>query len=1111
TSSNNGTFSATFNVSSQPEATVVVTASDPGNNNSTALFYIITPKITFLSPLSGVVGCVVTVEGTGFGSQGSVTVSFGTTETITTTTASQDGTFSITFAVNTQANGARSITAKDSLYLATTSFSIQMNIIVFTPTEGYVGSFITIIGTGFTFPANNNIYFTGCVGVSPSISSEGTFSITFFVETKPMGNQNVIIKDGSVFLVKVFGIKPHIFEINPATGQCGTPVVVKGNGYPQSEVIGIDFGMSLTVATAIADTSGVFTANFTVSTQTGGTKVITARDGGVTDTTVFVITERLYFLSPVSGYVGDEITVCGSGYQASTVSISFGSAQTITTAPTSADGTFSATFLVSTQPINIKVITVHGGEQVSTTTFTIKPKIYLLSPPAGYVGDTVEVFGAGYSQYPGKIYIYFADIVAPIEEGTATQNGTFSIAFTVPPKPAGQRQVRARDDASTIHYDAQFLVLGRITSISPSSGRVGDEMTVQGNGYGDTEQVDIAFGNNTTITTGICSNGEFLITFIVDTQSYGTTIVTAKGATEEDTTLFFIQARIGLSPPEGALGDEIWVMGNGFFGTETVAIHFGTQETITTALASELGTFSVTFLVNTQTGGTTVVTAKGEVSDETTFLFYIKPKILVYPQSGAIGSEVTIEGAGYKGTVTITIGATLWYEAVAEGSISTNGTFSATFILETQVYGTSVITAYDGVLVKLATSIFVLISKIEVFPRSGYVGTILTVTGGGFSGSSEVVAISFGTHQTITTAISSLNGTFCTTFLVDTQDFGTKVVTGFGGSSCWSATDIFLLTSKIYLLSPTSGRVGDLVEIEGYGFSSGTGVSIHFGTDMTLTTAIASSNGTFSYTFLVSTQGSGEQVITAEAQDSSATTSFEIQPKIVSILPFSGTVGSTITMEGVGFGSSVTFEVDFGEDWPSIVISTDTTTQSGTFSATFLVHTKVYGTTVITARASSSATTLFIVRSEIQIYPSVGSVSSPVTLTGTGFGSTTVRIDFGTHQTITTAISSLLGTFSVTFLVDTQAGNASQVITAQDVEIPPAYDTDLFGILPEIIFLSPDEAPVGGEVEIGGSGYGSGTEITVSFGTHYTITTTTASASGTFSVTFLVSTQSYST
>ncbi|MFH0774615.1 MAG: right-handed parallel beta-helix repeat-containing protein, partial [bacterium] len=1118
TSSNNGTFSTTFNVNIQPEATVVVTAADPGGNSSTALFYIITPKISFLSPLSGVVGCVVTVEGQGFSNQGSVTISFGTRETIATTQAGQKGTFSVTFVIDTQSNGAKVITAKDSLYLATTSFSIQINVVIFTPTEGYVGDYITIFGTGFTYPANNiEIYFTNSSSIPQySTFQEGTFSVTFMVETLCGGvQQQICIHDPSAFINKYFLIKAHIFEIDPKKGVCGSQVVVSGNGYGNSQEVRIDFGTSLTITTTIVGSNGVFMATFTVSTQTGGTKVITAQDGGVADTTLFVITENIYFLSPpLEGHVGSEITICGKGYTGtSAVSIDFGTYLTITTAPTSAEGTFSTTFLVSTQPYNIKVITV-SGVQFSTTTFTIKPKIYLLSPLSGYVDDTVEVFGAGYSQYPGKINIYFATNPTPEAIGTATQDGTFSVAFTVPHKPAGQRTVKATDFVSGFSYDVQFVILGRITSISPSSGRCGSEVTVEGDGYGASEQIDISFGINPTITTGTSSgDGDFLITFIIDTQAYGTRIVTAKWATENDTTVFFIQTGIDLSPPEGALGDEIWVMGRGFYGTETVAIHFGTQETIATATSSLLGTFSVTFLVNTQTGGTTVVTAKGEVSDEATFVFYIKPKIaLVWPQSGVIGSEVTIEGAGYKGTVTVTIGDIMYVtEKVSDGSISANGTFSATFILETQPSGTSVITAYDEVLNRFATSIFVYIPEITVFPDIGQAGDVITVTGGGFSWTGEVVAISFGTHQTITTATSSSKGTFSVTFVVDTQGFGTKVITGFGINSGWSATDIFLITSRITLLSPISGCVGDLVEVRGCGFSSNTEVSIHFGTDMTITTAIASASGTFSATFLVSTQPGGGQVITAETQDFSATTSFEIQPKIFSIFPSSGTVGSIITMEGVGFEISGTFDVDFGSDW-GIAISNNATTQSGTFSITFLAQTQAYGTTVITARDSSlGATTIFLILSEIQLYPSAGTVSSPVTLTGTGFGITVVRIDFGTHQTITTAISSLLGTFSVTFLIDTQSGNVGKVITAQDVLIPLAFDTDVFGILPEIIFLSPDMAPVGGKVEIEGRGYEAYDTITIHFGTHETITTTITSASGTFSATFIVDTQSYST
>ncbi|MEW6104001.1 MAG: right-handed parallel beta-helix repeat-containing protein, partial [bacterium] len=84
-------------------------------------------------------------------------------------------------------------------------------------------------------------------------------------------------------------------------------------------------------------------------------------------------------------------------------------------------------------------------------------------------------------------------------------------------------------------------------------------------------------------------------------------------------------------------------------------------------------------------------------------------------------------------------------------------------------------------------------------PSFGLVGTTITVQGMGFA-TNTLVSIDFGTHPTITTTQSSINGTFSTTFIVSTQSPGTKLIT---------ATDSYgnLATTTFVLLPPTFLRV----------------------------------------------------------------------------------------------------------------------------------------------------------------------------------------------------------------------------------------------------------------------------------------------------------------
>ncbi|MEW6104212.1 MAG: hypothetical protein AB1630_10465, partial [bacterium] len=68
----------------------------------------------------------------------------------------------------------------------------------------------------------------------------------------------------------------------------------------------------------------------------------------------------------------------------------------------------------------------------------------------------------------------------------------------------------------------------------------------------------------------------------------------------------------------------------------------------------------------------------------------------------------------------------------------------------------------------------------------------MTVQGVGFA-TNSLISIDFGTHLTITTIQSSINGTFSTTFVVNTQPPCTKLIT---------ARDSKEIAIAIFLLVP---------------------------------------------------------------------------------------------------------------------------------------------------------------------------------------------------------------------------------------------------------------------------------------------------------------------
>ncbi|MEW6104471.1 MAG: NosD domain-containing protein, partial [bacterium] len=313
------------------------------------------------------------------------------------------------------------------------------------------------------------------------------------------------------------------------------------------------------------------------------------------------------------------------------------------------------------------------------------------------------------------------------------------------------------------------------------------------------------------------------------------------------------------------------------------------------------------------------------------------------------------------------------------------------------------------------------IGSIMISPNSGPAGTIVTIEGAFFSTQTQI-SIDFGTYQTITTTMSSINGTFSTIFVINTQPPCTKLITV--SDSKEIATAIFLLipSPRITMVNPISGPTGTIVTIWGSGFGAFGSVRIDFGTHQTITITQSSPIGTFSTTFIVDTQPSCTKIITARDEEGNiATGFFKITGKIALVLPTSGSVGSIVTLQGVGFSSGKQITIDFGTH---LTITTAISCVNGTFSITFVVDNQPPCTKMITARDfKETATTIFLLLPSPRITllaPSSGLIGTMVTIAGSGFGpNTQINIAFGTNQNITSPISSEIGTFSTTFIVAT--------------------------------------------------------------------------------------------
>jgi len=328
---------------------------------------------------------------------------------------------------------------------------------------------------------------------------------------------------------------------------------------------------------------------------------------------------------------------------------------------TSAAISFTATFLIP-ECCKGRYNVLAAGDKGNSAyaAFTVKPGL-TASPEEGPVGTNVTVAGKGFAKNEADIELYFSDELIA-EDIAADANGSWNTSFHIPSSSKGSHEIDAQGDDSHLYEveDALFEVTPGI-SIDKSSGMVGDNLTVTGNGFvADERDITILFDEEAVVTEiRADERGYWEESFEVPEITTGTYSVTAEGEWTKqrdiDALSFEIKAGILLSPDQGYVGMNLTVTGLGFATDEDVSITYEDEERAT-ATTDDKGSFEVSFSVPESPHGERQVTATDADQNVATANFTmesIPPPIpeLTSPPDGGRG--------GFVGKVTPTF---IWEE-----------------------------------------------------------------------------------------------------------------------------------------------------------------------------------------------------------------------------------------------------------------------------------------------------------------------------------------------------------------------------------------------------------------------------------------------------------------
>ncbi len=876
---------------------------------------------------------------------------------------------------------------------------------------------------------------------------------------------------------------PTIQFLLPNAAPIATSVTIEGFAFQASQ------GASTVTFNGVAATPTNWNdASVVTSVPAGATtgNVIVTVGGVASNAAIFTVlpVPNITGLSPSSGGTGVSVTITGTNFGSSqgtsTVAFNGTTATTITS--------WSATSIVAAVPAaattGYVVVTVSGVPSNSVS-FTVPPQIASLSQASGAVGASVTISGTNFGTTQGTSTVSFngtnatsiaswspGSITVTVPAGATTGNlvvtvggvSSNSVPFTVYVGYGDSYEYRRTivlSHANVPNTDqTNFPVL--ISGVYPYLALIGYGGLVQNSsGY------DIIFSSDPEGATKLDHEIDSYDP-TTGTVSFWVRIPTLSHTV--DTTIYLFYGNPSITSSQQNI-PGVWQ--NNYLSV----YHLGNGTTVGT---SDSGSAGYTLAGSATAGAGKIGGGAVFNGNNSTYLYY--DSATAYPSTEApstletwfqMTSNVYQEIVGYGGNgwdgsrdALLWDGSNLWLEFNNIG-VSGPMAFNSNWHHLVGVYSGGELSITTGQVYldgALISNVMPLPGTPAISTAELKIGGIPTVTSCcAFTGSIDEVRVSSSARSSDWIATEYANQSSPSTFYsIESQTTTSSA-------------------PSIQLLSPTAAAMGAVVSIQGSGFQSTQGTStVTFNgvpaspsiwTDATITVPVPAGATT------------GNVVVTVGGVASNGV-SFTVlpTPSITSLSPSSGTVGTSITITGTGFGttqgaSTVTFN--------GTIASTVTS-----WSATSIVAPVPAGATtgyvVVTAGGSASNGQYFTITSALNITsisPASGNIGAFVTISGSGFGATqgtstvqlsgtSVPVASWSNANIVSSVpsGSVSGPFSVTVSGQTVT-SATFTVTRQ--ALPGSW-------------LDQDVGNVNGE--LGSASYSSGAFTVTGSGSGYTST-----------------------